>query len=61
MNSEIGPHIKKEGWDDWNKTTFFFAEYGNYGEGASSERAPFVKMLTAAEAAEYTRENVLGF
>ena len=39
----------------------FFAEYGNYGAGAGKERAPFVKMLTEEEAAEYTRENVLGF
>ncbi len=65
MNSEIGPHIKKEGWDDWNKKhaweTMYFAEYGNFGEGASDERAPFVKMLTETEAAEYTKEQVLGF
>lgn len=65
LNSEIGAHIKKEGWHDWNKKnawdTLFFAEYGNYGEGAGKERAPFVKLLTDDEAAEYTRENVLGF
>ena len=65
LNSEIGAHIKKEGWHDWNKKaaweTMFFAEYGNFGEGAGSERAPFVKMLTDDEAAEYTREKVLGF
>ena len=65
LNSEIGEHIKKEGWHDWNKKaaweTMFFAEYGNFGEGASSERAPFVKILTEDEAAEYTREKVLGF
>jgi len=65
LNSEIGAHIKKEGWHDWNKKdawdTMFFAEYGNFGEGAGEERAPFVKILTEEEAAEYTRENVLGF
>ncbi|MBO5145349.1 MAG: pectin methylesterase [Lachnospiraceae bacterium] len=65
LNSEIGAHIRKEGWHDWNKKdawdTMFFAEYGNYGAGAGKERAPFVKMLTEEEAAEYTRENVLGF
>jgi pectinesterase len=65
INSEIDGHIKKEGWHDWNKTeardTMYFAEYGNYGEGASNERAPFVKMLTKEEADEYTIENVLGF
>lgn len=65
LNSEIGAHIKKEGWHDWNKKdawdTMFFAEYGNFGEGAGQERAPFVKILTSKEASEYTRENVLGF
>lgn len=65
LNSEIGAHIRKEGWHDWDKKeawkTMFFAEYGNYGEGAGTERAPFVKMLTEDEAKEYTRENVLGF
>lgn len=65
MNSEIGGHIKKEGWHDWNKRdawdTMFFAEYQNFGEGAAKERAPFVRFLTDSEAAQYTREKVLGF
>lgn len=65
MNSEIGGHIKKEGWHDWNKRdawdTMFFAEYQNFGEGAAKKRAPFVRFLTDSEAAEYTREKVLGF
>lgn len=65
INSEIGAHIKKEGWHDWNKKdawdTMFFAEYGNFGEGAGEARAPFVKLLTKSEAAQYTRENVIGF
>lgn len=65
VHSEIGAHIRKEGWHDWDNSaawdTMFFAEYGNYGEGAGEERAPFVKMLTREEAAAYTRENVIGF
>lgn len=65
INSELGAHIKKEGWHDWNKKeawdTMFFAEYGNTGPGAGNDRAPFVKMLTKDEADEYTRERVLGF
>lgn len=65
MNSEIGGHIKKEGWHDWNKRdawdTVYFAEYRNFGEGAGNERAPFVRFLSDSEAAEYTREKVLGF
>lgn len=65
MNSEIGAHIKKEGWHDWNNKdawdTMFFAEYHNFGEGAGTQRAPFVRFLTDSEAAQYTREKVLGF
>jgi pectinesterase len=65
LNSEIEGHIKKEGWYDWKKTeaheTMFFAEYGNSGEGASDERAPFVHMLSKEEADEYTIIKVLGF
>lgn len=67
LNSEIGAHIKKEGWHDWDKKdaweTLFFAEYGNTGEGAAdaSQRAPFVTMLTEEEATEYTTEKVLGW
>lgn len=65
LNSEIGAHIKKEGWHDWNKknawNTMFFAEYKNFGKGAGTERAPFVKFLTDTEALDYTREKVLGF
>lgn len=65
IDSEIGPHIRKEGWHDWDNKkawdTMFFAEYGNHGEGAGKERAPFVKMLSEEEAAAYTRENVIGF
>lgn len=65
IHSEIGAHIRREGWHDWDNreawNTMFFAEYGNYGAGAGKERAPFVKMLSEEEAAEYTRENVIGF
>lgn len=65
MNSELGAHIRKEGWHDWNKKdaweTMFFAEYNNFGEGASGDRAPFVKLLTGQEASEYTMERVLGY
>jgi pectinesterase len=70
LNSKIDNHIKTEGWFDWNKKDawdkMFFAEYGNYGEGACNllageKRAPYVHMLTKEEADEYTRENVLGF
>ena len=65
INSDIGAHIRGEGWDDWNKKeawdTMFFAEYNNSGAGAGMARAPYVRMLTSQQAREYTRENVLGF
>lgn len=66
LNSEIGEHIKPEGWHDWGKEeaqdTVLFGEYGNKGVGASLEhREPWVKVLTSEEAKLYTREKVLGF
>ena len=64
MNSELGAHIKKEGWHDWNKedarTQTFYAEYHNYGPGASPEtRVSWSHQLTEEEAKEYTKEKVL--
>lgn len=49
----------------WNKPesheTTFYAEYNGYGEGYKpNERASFAHILTADEAAMYTKENVLG-
>ena len=44
----IGEHICSEGFDDWGKTdahgTVRFRERNSYGEGASQNRAPFVKL-----------------
>ena len=64
MNSELSAHIKKEGWHDWNKedarTQTFYAEYNNYGPGASPEtRVSWSHQLTEEEAKEYTKEKVL--
>lgn len=64
LNCEIGAHICKEGFHDWNKQdsheTIYFAEYNSYGPGANtSARAPWVKQLTEEEAKIYTKENVL--
>lgn len=64
LNSELGPHIKKEGWHDWNKeearVQTFYAEYNNFGPGASPEtRVSWSHQLTAEEAHKYTRENIL--
>lgn len=64
MRSELGAHIKKEGWHDWNKEeareTTYYAEYENYGPGASPEtRVCWSHRLTTEEAAAYTKENIL--
>ena len=63
INCELGEHINPFGWNDWGKPhgNFYFGEYASYGPGASPEtRAGFSHQLTAAEAAGYTVENVLG-
>ncbi|WP_099468695.1 pectinesterase family protein [Konateibacter massiliensis] len=65
MNSEIGAHIKDEGWHDWDKThareTAEFAEYNNTGAGADMKHRPeWVKKLTKSEAEKYKIENILG-
>jgi len=65
LESELGNHIREEGWHDWNKEhaheTIFFAEYENYGPGANiAKRVPWAKQLTKEEADIYTERNVLG-
>lgn len=63
LNCEIGAHIKKEGFHDWNKAdsheTSYFAEYNSYGPGANdASREPWVKILTKEDAMKYTKENI---
>jgi pectinesterase len=55
MHCYLGPHIKPEGWSNWNKTendkTARYAEYRNYGPAANSEkRVAWSTQLTDAEA-----------
>lgn len=63
LRSELGEHIKREGWHDWNKeearSCSFYAEYENFGPGASGERESWCHKLTAEEAAEYEKRKVL--
>lgn len=64
LRSELGAHIKKEGWHDWNKEEVkeltYYAEYKNYGPGASPEtRVSWSHQLSDKEAEEYTKENIL--
>ncbi|MDB5112057.1 MAG: pectin esterase [Mucilaginibacter sp.] len=63
MHCYIGQQVKPEGWSNWNKTDSYktarYAEYQNYGPGASiTQRVNWSKQLTAAEAAGITLENV---
>ena len=63
LHCELGPHIRPEGWHDWDKPAFhgagLYAEYGCTGPGAAGEHAPFARRLTEAEAAAYTYEAFL--
>lgn len=58
LHCELGPHIRREGFDDWNKPlareVSFFAEYGCTGPGARGPRAPFAHALTPEEARAIT-------
>lgn len=59
INCDLGGHIAPAGWHNWgkadNEQTARYEEYGNRGEGASTEaRAPWARQLTAAEAAALT-------
>ena len=65
INCELGDHILKEGWHNWNKPyaekTTFYAEYGSKGPGAASksERVKWSHQLKDKELRKYTPENVL--
>ena len=62
LNSEIGDHIKPEGWHDWGKIdahdTVYFVEYKNYGPGAAGARPSWTHTLTDTEAENYTYASV---
>ena len=64
ITSELGAHIRPEGWHNWNKPeaeqTVLYAEYQSTGPGASpTTRVSWSKQLTAEEAQLYTVENIL--
>ena len=63
INTEMGSHILREGWDNWrnpeNEKTVLYAEYKSYGPGANAEgRVKWSKQLTAKEAKQYTLQNI---
>lgn len=64
IDCELGSHIRREGFHDWNKSTaratLFYAEYNSAGKGAAPEsRASFVRQLTDAQARDYEKAAVL--
>lgn len=65
IDCELGPHIVKEGWHNWNKPyaekTAFYAEYGSTGPGAASRdsRVGWAHFLKDKDLKKYTPENVL--
>jgi len=64
INTEMGAHIKKEGWHNWNKQnaeeTAFYAEFGSVGPGAAkAERVSWSHQLSEEEAANYSVEAIL--
>ncbi len=65
INCEMGSHILKAGWHNWNKPyaekTAFYAEYGSTGEGAATakERASWSHQLKESDLKDYTVKKVL--
>lgn len=58
INCEMGKHICPAGWHNWgkadNEKTARYAEYGNTGEGASTnERVKWVKLLEKKSLEKY--------
>lgn len=65
LHCYMGPHLKPEGWSNWNNTdnykTTRYAEYENYGEGANpATRVDWSRQLTAEEVRKYTFKNIFG-
>ncbi|MCI3926288.1 pectinesterase family protein [Paenibacillus sp. TRM 82003] len=60
----MGPHIRPEGWHNWNKPDSerltCYAEYRSYGPGAAAtQRVEWSRQLTEAQAEEYDIPRVL--
>jgi len=63
LNTEMGDHIKPEGWNHWlpeREKTAYMAEYKSTGKGASSAaRVTWSHQLTDAEVKTFSTENFL--
>ncbi len=63
INTEMGSHILKEGWDNWrnpeNEKTVLYAEYKSYGAGANEDgRVKWSKQLSKGDFKKYTLKNI---
>lgn len=64
LNTKMSDVVRPEGWNNWGKVekekTTRYAEFGSTGPGAKLEqRVKWAKQLTAAEAAEFSVQNVM--
>lgn len=63
LNTEMGEHIKPEGWHHWQperEKTAYFAEYKSSGKGANdAARVKWAHTLTDPETAAFSVENFL--
>lgn len=64
LNSEMGAHIRAEGWHNWNNAenerTAYFAEYNSSGAGAKMEsRVKWIHQISKEEAENFKTENFL--
>ena len=69
IDTEMGKHILKAGWDPWKgdkmfpdkEKTTFYAEYNSTGPGASPQhRVSWSKQLAKSEREKYTLKNIFG-
>ena len=67
IDTEMGNHILKQGWDPWKGDNMFpekekttlYAEYNSSGEGASPKtRVAWSKQLSKSERQKYTLQNI---
>lgn len=67
LRTEMGPHIRPEGWENWGKasneaTTYYaeFAEFASIGSGANPQAwVKWSHKLTTKEAKQYTLKSIL--
>lgn len=63
INCQMGPHIKPEGWHNWDKPeaekTSFYAEYGSSGPGAdTAARVSWSHQLSQEQLGQYSLDKI---